>query len=71
MTLAPRAIASLYRLIAFAKPRAKMILFGFLLTVAGTAVGLIPPYLTMPLLDKVLIPYQERKPVRHGLRSGC
>lgn len=65
--LAPRAIASLYRLIAFAKPRAKMILLGFLLTVAGTAVGLIPPYLTMPLLDKVLIPYKEGKLVETSL----
>jgi ATP-binding cassette subfamily B protein len=67
VALAPRAIASLYRLMEFAKPRAKMILLGFLLTAAGTAVGLIPPYLTMPLLDRVLVPYQEGKPVQTSL----
>ncbi len=67
VALAPRAIASLYRLTTFAKPRAKMILLGFLLTAAGTAVGLIPPYLTMPLLDRVLVPYQEGKPVQTSL----
>jgi ATP-binding cassette subfamily B protein len=67
VALAPRAIASLYRLITFAKPRGKMILLGFLLTVAGTAVGLIPPYLTMPLMDRVLVPYQEGKAVQTSL----
>ena len=34
---------------------------GFALTVAGTAASLVPPYLTIPLLDKVLIPHQEGK----------
>ncbi|MGL4462189.1 MAG: ABC transporter ATP-binding protein, partial [Planctomycetia bacterium] len=32
---------------------------GFMLTLAATAAGLVPPYLTMPLLDDVLIPYQN------------
>ena len=35
-----------------------MILLGFALTLAGTAAGLVPPYLTMPLIDKVLVPFQ-------------
>ena len=30
-----------------------------LLTLGGTAAGLVPPYLTWPLVDKVLEPYQD------------
>ncbi|MDZ7616423.1 MAG: ABC transporter ATP-binding protein, partial [Patescibacteria group bacterium] len=33
----------------------------------ATAAGLAPPYLTMPLLDKVLIPYQSGEAVDFGL----
>ena len=58
---------SLLRLIRFARPRAPMILLGTLLAVSATAAGLVPPYLTMPLLDRVLIPYQSGKPVDIGL----
>ena len=50
---------SLWRLVRFAKLRAGSILLGFILALASTAASLIPPYLTMPLLDKVLIPYQN------------
>ncbi len=39
-----------------------MIAVGFLLTVAGTAASLVPPYLTMPLIDEVLIPYSQGQP---------
>jgi ATP-binding cassette subfamily B protein len=60
-------LSSLYRLIAFARPRARMIVLGFVLTLTSTAAGLIPPYLTMPLLDDVLIPHQEGKPADFGL----
>ena len=63
VALAPRAISSLYRLVGFAKPWTGMIVVGLLLTFAGTAVGLIPPYLTKPLLDKVIIPYQNGQTV--------
>jgi ATP-binding cassette subfamily B protein len=59
VTLAPRAIASLYRLITFAKPRMKPILLGFLLTLCGTAISLIPLYLSMRILDDVLVPYDS------------
>lgn len=55
---APPLASSLLRLVGFARPRMPMIVLGCVLTVAGTAVGLIPPYLTMPLLDDVLIPHQ-------------
>ena len=49
---------SLWRLTRFARPRAGLIALGFSLMLACTAAGLVPPYLTMPLLDKVLIPHQ-------------
>ena len=53
----------LLRLGQFAKPyRAKLIL-GFLLTLASTAATLVPTYLTIPLLDDVLVPYQSGKPI--------
>jgi ATP-binding cassette subfamily B protein len=55
---APPLASSLLRLVGFARPRMPMIVLGCTLTIAGTAVGLIPPYLTMPLLDDVLIPHQ-------------
>jgi len=69
--LAPRAIASLYRLIGFARPWKSQILLGFILTLIGTAIGLIPPYLTMPLLGKVLIPYEHGDPVDLQLAVWC
>ncbi len=62
-----RAASSLKRLIMFARPRAGVVLLGFLLTVAGTAAGLVPPYLTQPLVDDVLIPRQAGRDVAFGL----
>ena len=50
---------SLWRLTRFARPRAGLIALGFGLMLAGTAASLVPPYLTMPLLDQVLIPHQN------------
>jgi ATP-binding cassette subfamily B protein len=35
----------------------------FLLTLAGTAATLVPPYLTMPLMDEILIPFQNGQPL--------
>jgi ATP-binding cassette, subfamily B, bacterial len=67
--LSPPAISSLYRLIGFARPWAARITLGFLLTLAGTAVGLIPPYLTKPLVDDVLSPYQNGHPVNKSLAA--
>ena len=55
----PPAGRSLWRLTRFARPRAGLIALGFGLMLACTAAGLVPPYLTMPLLDKVLIPHQS------------
>jgi ATP-binding cassette, subfamily B, bacterial len=59
---APHPTSSLLRLVQFARPRAAMIGLGFLLTVLGTAASLVPPYLTIPLIDQVLIPYSIGQP---------
>jgi len=48
----------LFRLMKFARARFKAVLVGFILTLSATAVSLIPPYLTMPLVDEVLVPAQ-------------
>ena len=34
-----------------------------MLTLGSTAATLVPPYLTMPLMDNVLIPYQNGQPI--------
>ena len=60
---APPSTWVLLRLWRFAKPYKGQLALGFLLTVAATAATLVPPYLTMPLMDKVLIPYQRGVPI--------
>ena len=55
-----QARSALLRLIPLTRRRAWAIVLGFLLTVASTAASLIPPYLTQPLVDDVLIPRQAR-----------
>ena len=55
---APPSTWVLLRLWRFAKPYQKQLLAGFLLTLASTGATLVPPYLTIPLMDKVLIPHQ-------------
>jgi ATP-binding cassette subfamily B protein len=59
----PPSTWTLFRLWRFAKPYRGQLLAGFLLTLATTAANLIPPYLSMPIMDKVLIPYQNGKPI--------
>ena len=49
----------LLRLWRFARPYQGQLLLGFLLTLASTAATLVPPYLTIPLVDDVLIPFQN------------
>ncbi len=53
----------LLRLWRFAQPYRWQLLAGFLLMLASTAATLVPPYLTMPLMDDVLIPYQNGTPI--------
>lgn len=49
----------LLRLLGFARPQLRAGLIGIALTLATTAAGLVPPYLTMPLVDRVLVPAQQ------------
>ncbi|MBC7698879.1 ABC transporter ATP-binding protein [Aquabacterium sp.] len=49
----------LLRLWRFAKPYQGKLALGFGLTLASTAATLVPPYLSIPLMDKVLIPFQS------------
>ena len=58
---------TLFRLWRFARPYRGQLLAGFLLTLAATGATLVPPYLTMPLMDKVLIPYQNGQPIDTGV----
>ena len=49
----------LLRLWRFARPYRKQLAAGFALTLASTAATLVPPYLTIPLIDDILIPFQN------------
>jgi ATP-binding cassette subfamily B protein len=49
----------LLRLWRFARPYQGKLLAGFLLMLASTGATLVPPYLTIPLMDEVLIPFQN------------
>ncbi|MCX7693432.1 ABC transporter ATP-binding protein [Tepidimonas taiwanensis] len=63
----PPSTLTLLRLWRFARPYRWQLLAGFLLTLAATAATLVPPYLTIPLMDDVLIPYQNGQPIDVGL----
>lgn len=63
----PPSTWTLFRLWRFAKPYQGQLLAGFLLMLASTAATLVPPYLTIPLMDKVLIPYQNGAPIEIGM----
>ncbi|VWX58147.1 ATP-binding cassette, subfamily B [Burkholderiales bacterium 8X] len=56
----------LLRLGRFAKPYRKQLISGFLLTLASTAATLVPPYLTIPLMDDILIPFQNGQEIAFG-----
>ncbi len=59
----PPSTWTLFRLWRFARPYRGRLLTAFLLMLASTAATLVPPYLTMPLMDDILIPYQNGKPI--------
>ena len=63
----PPSTWTLFRLWRFAHPYRWQLLGGFLLTLASTGATLVPPYLTMPLMDEVLIPFQNGKPMNWSL----
>ena len=63
----PPSTWTLFRLWRFATPYRGQLGLGFFLMVASTAAHMIPPYLTMPLMDNVLIPFQNGQPVDQSL----
>ncbi len=63
----------LLRLWRFARPYRWPLAGGFALTLGATAASLVPPYLTIPLMDEVLIPFQNGQridPMRVALLLG-
>jgi ATP-binding cassette subfamily B protein len=52
----PLSGSPLVRLLGLARPHLASVSIGLVLTLLSTAAGLIPPYLTMPLVDRVLVP---------------
>ncbi len=65
--LTPPSTWTLLRLWRFAKPYQGQLFAGFVLTLASTAATLVPPYLTMPLMDDILLPYQNGQPINFDL----
>ncbi len=65
--LTPPSTWTLLKLWRFGRPYRRQLLLGFALTLASTAATLVPPYMTMPLMDEVLIPYQSGKPIDPSL----
>ena len=63
----PPSTWTLLRLARFARPYRGRLLVAFVLSLLTTAATLVAPYLTMPLMDKVLIPYQNGQPIDAGL----
>ncbi|MEO0317695.1 MAG: hypothetical protein RL404_1372, partial [Pseudomonadota bacterium] len=53
----------LFRLWRFARPYKMQLLLGFFLTLTSTAALMVPPYLSMPLMDEILIPQQTGAPI--------
>jgi ATP-binding cassette subfamily B protein len=56
---APVSTKALWRLARFARQRWSMVLLGFVLTVATTTAGLVPTYLTVPLMGGLRQHYEE------------
>lgn len=63
----PPSTWTLFRLWRFAKPYKGQLLLGFLLMLGSTGAHMIPPYLTKPLMDNVLIPYQNGQTIDTSL----
>ena len=57
----------LLRLWRFAHPYRWQLAAGFGLTLASTAATLVPPYLTIPLMDDILIPFQNGQQIDPAL----
>jgi ATP-binding cassette subfamily B protein len=63
----PPSTWTLFRLWRFARPYRGQLAAGFILMLLSTAAHMIPPYLTMPLMDNVLIPFQNGQKVDQAL----
>ncbi|MBL8408551.1 MAG: ABC transporter ATP-binding protein [Candidatus Accumulibacter phosphatis] len=63
----PPSTWTLLRLTRFARPYRGQLLTAFVLSLLTTAATLVAPYLTMPMMDKVLIPYQNGQPIDPAL----
>jgi ATP-binding cassette subfamily B protein len=63
----PPSTWTLFRLWRFARPYKGQLLLGFLLMLGSTGAHMIPPYLTKPLMDNVLIPYQNGQTIDTSL----
>ncbi|WP_322998769.1 ABC transporter ATP-binding protein [Castellaniella sp.] len=63
----PPRTSSLFRLWRFARPYRRQLGIGLVLTLISTGASLVPPYLTMPLMDDVLIPFQNGEPIHWDL----
>jgi ATP-binding cassette subfamily B protein len=59
---------ALFRLARFARQRSSLILLGFVLTVATTAVGLVPYYLTVPLMAGLRQHYEKYEEITEERR---
>ncbi|MBU0593880.1 MAG: ABC transporter ATP-binding protein/permease [Gammaproteobacteria bacterium] len=65
-THVPPSTWTLFRLWRFARPYRWQLLSGFLLMLGATAATLVSPYLYMPLMDEVLIPFQNGQQIEPG-----
>ncbi|MBZ0104992.1 MAG: ABC transporter ATP-binding protein/permease [Sulfuricella denitrificans] len=65
-TYVPPSTWTLFRLWRFARPYRGQLLAGFLLMLGATAATLVSPYLYMPLMDEVLIPFQNGQKIEPG-----
>ncbi|MFN4328054.1 MAG: ABC transporter ATP-binding protein [Limnobacter sp.] len=59
----PVSARSLFKLWRFAKPYKGKLFLGLILTLMSTGATLVAPYLSMPLMDEVLIPFQNGQPM--------
>jgi len=64
---APSSLLPLLRVLGFARGHAAVAILGCLLSLASTVMALVPPYVTMPLVDEVLIPRQAGRDVPFSL----
>nr|WP_310328332.1 ABC transporter ATP-binding protein [Roseateles asaccharophilus] len=64
---APPSTWVLLRLWRFARPYQGQLLLGFALMLGATGATLVSPYLTMPLMDRVLIPFQNGQAIDTSL----